>query len=423
MSDADSMTPQPTVPTVAGRSRVMTLLLAVILIVSLALRLYGLDWDQGYLFHPDERAILMKVASLSLPQDPSQLLDPKNPLNPHWFPYGSFPLYLLKAFSMAFAYFNKSFAGMDMRLIGRVLSALFDTGTIFLIYLLGTKLYGRRSGLLAAAFLAFTVLNIQLSHFYAVDTIMAFFAILTIFFAWDIAQRCSYQSAALAGLSLGLAVATKVSAAPLLVPIVVAYILAAAKIREDKPASKAAGHSEPLPPCDSEPLPSGHSECLSSYDSQPFPCHSERSEESDGAQDKVSEESDSAQDKPGELSSPEEETGGRSAQPAVMDERPDGGASARRSLHRPIIGLMITLLVATITFAVTEPYAFIDSKAFIADTMEQSEMVRRVRDYPYTRQYENTVPYLYHIEQLATWGMGLPLGVVAWGGVLFTLVC
>jgi hypothetical protein len=48
-------------------------------------------------------------------------------------------------------------------------------------------------------------------------------------------------------------------------------------------------------------------------------------------------------------------------------------------------------------------------------------MVRRVRDFPFTRQYINTTPYLYHIRQLATWGLGWPLGVVAWGGLLFTL--
>ena len=39
---------------------------------------------------------------------------------------------------------------------------------------------------------------------------------------------------------------------------------------------------------------------------------------------------------------------------------------------------------------------------FFADVSEQSEMVRRIRDYPYTRQYADTLPYLYQMRQLAT---------------------
>ena len=37
-------------------------------------------------------------------------------------------------------------------------------------------------------------------------------------------------------------------------------------------------------------------------------------------------------------------------------------------------------------------------------------MVRRIRDYPYTRQYIDTTPYLYHVQQLATWGLGPAAG-------------
>ncbi|MDD9995364.1 MAG: DUF2298 domain-containing protein, partial [Dehalococcoidia bacterium] len=57
-----------------------------------------------------------------------------------------------------------------------------------------------------------------------------------------------------------------------------------------------------------------------------------------------------------------------------------------------------------------------------ADFTEQSEMVRRIRDYPYTRQYDSTVPYWYFIQQNVIWGMGAPLGILAWGGALFAAV-
>src|SRR3990170_218152 len=111
-------------------------LLAIVLLTALALRLYGLNWDQGFLFHPDERAILMKVNDLALPWPPNlgQLLTPQSPLNPHWFPYGSFPLYLLKLVSHLVGLVTGVVPFGDIRFVGRALSALFDTGTVALAY-------------------------------------------------------------------------------------------------------------------------------------------------------------------------------------------------------------------------------------------------------------------------------------------------
>ena len=52
----------------ARLSRALAVLLPLaIVFVALGLRLYGIDWDQGHLFHPDERAILMRVGELRFP--------------------------------------------------------------------------------------------------------------------------------------------------------------------------------------------------------------------------------------------------------------------------------------------------------------------------------------------------------------------
>ena len=144
----------------AARSRdiVPVLALAVTLAIALFLRLYGVEWDSGYPFtpHPDERAILMRVGELALPSpgEVGDLLDAdRSPLNPRWFPYGSFPLYLLKGFQGLLS----ALPGVeihDLRVIGRGLSALADTATVGLVYLLGARLYGRREGLLAAILVA-----------------------------------------------------------------------------------------------------------------------------------------------------------------------------------------------------------------------------------------------------------------------------
>ena len=72
-----------------------------------------------------------------------------------------------------------------------------------------------------------------------------------------------------------------------------------------------------------------------------------------------------------------------------------------------------------VALLVVQPYMFLDWSNFYSDVVEQSEMVRRIRDYPYTRQYIDTPPYWYQIRQLATWGLGWPMGIVAWAGLVY----
>src|SRR5229473_3927820 len=82
------------------------LALFALALLGLALRLYGLNWDQGNNFHPDERQILFRVMTLSWPTSVAQFFDPVNsPLNPHFFAYGSFPLYLLAALGNILSHF------------------------------------------------------------------------------------------------------------------------------------------------------------------------------------------------------------------------------------------------------------------------------------------------------------------------------
>lgn len=49
-------------------------------------------------------------------------------------------------------------------------------------------------------------------------------------------------------------------------------------------------------------------------------------------------------------------------------------------------------------------------------------MVRGIADMPFTRQYRNTMPYLYFIEQQVRWGLGTPLGTIAIIGTLWMLL-
>jgi len=212
----------------ALRPHLIPILLLATLLAAAALRFYALDWDRGNFFHPDERAIMEATVKVGLPVPfkLSALLTPQSPLNPKFFAYGSFPFYLTKATASFLGLFRRSFLEYgNIRLVGRAYSVLFDLGTIVLIYLLGKKLYDRRAGLLAAVFVTFTVLHIQLAHFYAVDGVLTFFIVLAVYWAVDVMRTGSLGRSALLGASVGLALASKFSAAPVLLTVVVAWAI------------------------------------------------------------------------------------------------------------------------------------------------------------------------------------------------------
>ncbi|HST89456.1 MAG TPA: DUF2298 domain-containing protein [Ktedonobacterales bacterium] len=232
-------------------------------LLSLVPRLYGLNWDADNHLHPDERAIVFKAICLSLPgtprpagcdpayTGPGWFFSPLSPLNPHFFAYGTLPQYLLAAVAHLLAWLTHvsggRFAPPDggtwddfnhFTLVGRALSALFDAGSVLLAGLIGRRLAGRWVGILAAAFVATIPFDVQVSHYYAVDTLLLFFVLLTLYACIRLVQTPAlaqtrdaagsgreWRAGLFTGAAFGLAMATKVSALPLLAPIIVALLL------------------------------------------------------------------------------------------------------------------------------------------------------------------------------------------------------
>ena len=229
-------------------------LLGIILVIAAFLRFYNLSWDNGIFAHPDERSTVAFYApTIGWPEDSADLLDPRrSPLNPFWnvdrderrsYTYGHFPLYTLvflahlindlTPFIQALPFelppaWNKFFvsvlSGQGYALIGRALVAISDLFSVYLLFLIGRRLYGLWGGLLAAAFSAVTVLQIQLAHFFAVDPITTTFTLLTIYGSMLLYEKRSIGAALLTGLGIGLAVAAKFSALPIVaVPVMAGY--------------------------------------------------------------------------------------------------------------------------------------------------------------------------------------------------------
>jgi Dolichyl-phosphate-mannose-protein mannosyltransferase len=316
--------------------------LGVILIGAALFRFNGLAWDSGYLFHPDERQILFVATRLRLPSTLAQFFSADSPLNPKFFAYGSFPVYLLRllsglapANSLVTPWSDQQLA--SLALLGRFLSGMFDLGTLLLMFLLARRLYDKWIGLIVAACMALTVLEIQLAHFYAVDTLLTLLVTATLYFAARFAQQGQRRDLVATGIAFGLAMATKVTALPLIVPIVVAGVRA--DNREDAKAQrKQVNRLRAL---------------VSLWSTRVW--------------------------------------------------------TTRKTL--------VTILgIAMAVFIVTQPYALLDPIQYFGQVGTEWLVARGWLDFPYTRQYAGTIPFLYQIVQSSVWGMGLPLGIFAWGG-------
>ena len=218
--------------------------LAAILLLALALRLIGLDWDSGKHLHPDERFLTIVETSIRWPASVAEYFDPtQSPLNPFlrpdisFFVYGTFPLFLVKALGTFTGYTSYD----TINLVGRVVSAVFDVGTVFMLFLIARRLFDRRIALLAALFGALSVLSIQLSHYFAVDTFSTFFVTAALYFALRVYKQQRWYLFAGLGLVTGLALASKLSSG-LILPFGLVYLVA--RYLHDR---RATGVSPPLP--------------------------------------------------------------------------------------------------------------------------------------------------------------------------------
>ena len=159
--------------------------LIAVLVIAALFRFNGLKWDEGHHLHPDERFLSTVTNDLQWPANFQDYFNPDvSTLSPYTNPnmglfvYGMFPIYIVK---WAAIHLDKNNYD-NITQVGRIMSGLFDLGAILLLFLIGKKLYSRKIGLLAAILLSFSVFNIQLSHFFAVDTFANLFILATIYF-------------------------------------------------------------------------------------------------------------------------------------------------------------------------------------------------------------------------------------------------
>ncbi len=375
-------------------------LLGFILLAAAVFRLSGIDWDDYHHYHPDERYITWVATTIERPSDWQTAFSPnQSSFNPFYWPpnaaskgievlqdaprdfaYGHVPLYLgvlaTRLLEWAGPRLQPLFpddwlltrdilngAGLiefrHLTAVSRAFTALFDVGTVGLIYLLGKRLFSPQVGLLAAAFLAVNVMHIQLSHFFISDPYQTCFTVAAILFlvlAVENSHRehrgkrereskntghrlliTDYRKLInwiLASVFIGLAIGSKFAAVLLFLPL-----LLAAWWLEGRWERWLATAVFTI--------------ALTFFLTNPF---------------------------------------------AVLDFSCE--------VNTP----------ATQLGPITIP-AVNWGSCYLENIVTQGNMVRGDGDVPFTRQYSGTLPYLYFVEMQLRWGMSWPLGLLAFGGL------
>ena len=330
-------------------------ILVLIAAAALGLRMNGLDWDSGSFYHPDERSIYLRADCMyrvlteapgwdscqnrDFPQDKpgfpgiGTLLDTDaSPLNPHWFPLGTIIIYLLVGIRFLMEPFMDQVRLEDLASAGRALAAFADTASVLLLFFLGRRLFGHGAGLLAAALGAFTVFNIQVTHFYRPESFVVLLALVAFWWMLNVLERGCLRDHIALGVVIGVTFAFRGSSLPILAPVALTYA-------------------------------------------------------------------------------------------ALLWRRWEAGERGW-PLVRPVLRPgVLAFAAALLVFLVLQPYALLDYRKYVADLGWEAMVARTAGLVPYTLQYVG-VPRngLYELRQTAVWGLGLPLGVIAWGGLAAALV-
>jgi hypothetical protein len=223
----------------ASRSILIDIALMALILLGVVFRFTNLTWHQGTNLHPDEYGLTNTLIQISLPRTLEEYFNTRlSPLSPYHkydlqgrllaqgpdnrMRWGQWPITILRWFGE-----KTGQTGYDeMRVLGRSLSATADSLALLLLVAAGTRLYGRRVGLLAGALSALAVMQIQQSHFMTVDNFAVLFTMLALLAAVMISgvRPAGAEDAQegqqlpwylLFGVSFGMAMAARINLLPL----------------------------------------------------------------------------------------------------------------------------------------------------------------------------------------------------------------
>jgi 4-amino-4-deoxy-L-arabinose transferase-like glycosyltransferase len=214
------------------------LLLAGALLVAVALRLWGIDYDLPYIYHADE----------PVPVDISLRMLKTGDLNPHFFHWPSLLVYINLLAYIPYYLLGKLLGTFNtpqdipalieltlgavyapapgLVLLGRIITASFGLGAVLLCFLIGRQLTGKAwAGGLAAFMMAVSPAGVAHSRYITSDMLVVFFNLASFFGSVLIFQQGKTRHYILAGVCAGLAASSKYNGALIAIPLMAAHFL------------------------------------------------------------------------------------------------------------------------------------------------------------------------------------------------------
>jgi 4-amino-4-deoxy-L-arabinose transferase-like glycosyltransferase len=207
---------------------------AGVVLLAFGLRLYRIDWGLPQVY---EEAYPFKKAWPMWGWEPGTRFD----LNPHFFNYPTLYFYLqFLGQGLLFLFLRvlgRVHSVLDYRvlytldktpfyLVGRSITAAFGAATVLVTYQVGRRVGGAATGVLAALLLAVNAVHIAKCQVIEVDVPLTFFLMLTLLYALRILEDPRPRNYVLAGICAGLATSTKYSGLFLVLPILLAHVMA-----------------------------------------------------------------------------------------------------------------------------------------------------------------------------------------------------
>jgi dolichyl-phosphate-mannose-protein mannosyltransferase len=195
--------------------------LALLLVASLLLRLWGIKQGLPYSYNADEAQHFVPRAVAFFSHD----------FNPHYFlnpPAYSYLLHIVfevwfgSADAVTRAYSTNP---TEVFVVARVVAAILGTAAVWLTYLAGARLFNNRTvGLLAAAILGFAFLPVFYSHLALNDVPTLAPVALALYGTAGVMRRGRMRDYAIAGAGVGLAAATKYTGGITILCLLTAFV-------------------------------------------------------------------------------------------------------------------------------------------------------------------------------------------------------
>ncbi len=200
----------------------------LVLVLALILRIYGNGFGLPDQLNIDEVHVVSRAIKFG-----------SGDLNPHFFFYPALYMYVLFAayavyfligrvagvFPGAAEFGMQYFIDPTMfYLIARTMTAIIGMSTVYTVAAIGTRFYNKRVGVAAALLLAAAPLHVEMSHVATTDILMVFLIMVCMYHAIRLSECGERRYYLAAGLSGGLAMAAKYTAALIVPALVVAHL-------------------------------------------------------------------------------------------------------------------------------------------------------------------------------------------------------